>query len=213
MQHFMALLIKAQASTLQMLPSSTALSLIVIICVALSENAFTLTGCDIWDGSLQMVLGIIKNGFFRDHSCLFFFLILAFQFAVMAMWFGEKKTTTLYETTEESWSFVMGKWCKSFISKEARWSERECKILRGLRRDAKGCHWLAVTFSLMAMTFCWSRRARVCSCRWLWDSVKLSHSKVKKNKDKHFSWLCLTVTGHSTNTTLLCLLLFKPGNQ
>lgn len=43
----LALLIKAQASTLQILPSSTALSLIVIICVALSENAFILTGCDI----------------------------------------------------------------------------------------------------------------------------------------------------------------------
>lgn len=161
---------------------------------------------------------VFTNGPWHYQKWLFsgpflsLFLILAFQFAVVAMWFGEKKTT-LCETTEESWSFVMGKWCKSFISKEARWSERECKILRGLRRDAEGCHWLAVTFSLMVMTFCSSWRACVCSCRWLWDSVKLSHSKVKKNKDKHFSWSCLTVTGHSTNTTPLCLLLFKPGNQ
>lgn len=37
-----------------------------------------------------MVLGIIKNGCVRDHSCLFF-SILAFQFAVVAVWFGEKK--------------------------------------------------------------------------------------------------------------------------
>lgn len=58
--------------------------------------------------------------------------------------------------------------------------------------DTRGCHWLAMTFSLMVMTFCLSQCA--CSCRWLWESVELSDSKVESKKKETFHHILFVIS-------------------
>lgn len=123
----------------------------------------------------KLSLTLSKNGPFWT---IVFFLISRFQFAV-SMWGSVEK-----KTSEESTSLLCESDYELFISEEACWSVWECKILRALHWDTKGCHWLAMTFSLMAMTFYLSQCA--CSCRWLWESVELSDSKVKKKEKETF---------------------------
>lgn len=110
----------------------------------------------------------------------------------------------------------------SFISEAACWSVAECEILEDLWRDTGSCHWLALTFSVMVMTFCWSgcMCVCVCSCRWLWDGAKLSRSKVKKNEDQRFFSFHPAAAGRWAEASLLCLsfnqkiiIAFKTGKN
>lgn len=96
------------------------------------------------------------------------------------------------QTSEESTSLLCESDYELFISEEACWSVWECKILRALHWDTKSCHWLAMTFSLMVMTFYLSQCA--CSCRWLWESVELSDSKVKKKEKETFHQIVFVIS-------------------